>query len=141
MNGLVYKEDGEMVAYVHLAYGPTGILAQPFIHTGTDHAERLLRSLHGTVPNIRSRPVYLVVRSHQAWLAPFLDELGYTSSPRQAVMVKRLVVPIKDLAPARRNNPGLENVQPEITTTSTNLSQLEARRLFPAFDRDDTSNK
>jgi hypothetical protein len=65
---------------------------------------------------VRSRPVYIGVRSHQAWLAPLLDELGYKSGPRQAVMVKRLVVPLKEAAPARIKRAGLENVQPEITT-------------------------
>jgi len=124
LNGLAYVEDGELVAYVHLIYGPTGILAQPFIHTGTDHAEALLVSLHDAVPNVRSRPVYLCVRSHQAWLAPFLDELGFESGPRQAVMVKRLAVPLQETVPARMKNAGLENAQPEISTTSRNLSNF-----------------
>jgi len=119
MNGLACTEDGELVAYVHLAYGPTGILAQPFVHTGTDHADLLLRTLHGAIPNIRSRPVYLCVRSHQAWLTPFLDELEFESGPRQAVMVKRLVVPLRELVPVRRNNTGLDNAQPEISPTTS----------------------
>ncbi|HUF40135.1 MAG TPA: hypothetical protein VMN57_16545 [Anaerolineales bacterium] len=118
MNGVAYSEDGEVVAYVHLAYGPTGILAQPFVHTGTDHARDLLASLYEAIPNARSRPIYLCVRSHQAWLAPFLDELGFESGPRQAVMVKRLVVPLRDAVPARLNNAGME-----ITTTTTSFGK------------------
>jgi hypothetical protein len=124
MNGLAYTEDGELVAYVHLAYGPTGILAQPFVHTGTDHAEELLVGLHADIPNVRSRPVYLCVRSHQAWLAHFLDGLGFESGPRQAVMVKRLAIPVREAALARPKNAGLETVHPEISTTSRNTSIL-----------------
>jgi hypothetical protein len=119
LSGLASTEDGELVAYAHLTYGPTGILAQPFVHTGTDHAEELLTSLHTAIPNVRSRPVYLCVRSHQAWLAPFLDGLGYESGPRQAVMVKRLAVPLREPVPAWMKNAGLENAQPEITTSTS----------------------
>lgn len=121
MNGLAFTVDGEMLAYVHLSYGPKGILAQPFVHPDTDHAEELLRTLYDAIPHIRNKPVYLCVRSHQAWLAPFLDELGYSSGERQAVMVKRLVIPVKEPAPILVPA-GLEAAQPKTTTYSPGLS-------------------
>ena len=130
--GLVSTENDELVAYVHLEYGPTGILAQCFVHTGTDHAEDLLRSLFDAVPNVRSRPVYLCVRSHQAWLTPFLGELGFESGPGQAVMVRRLVVPLREAVPARLKNTGLETAQPNISTTSRKTSILEGSQPSPA---------
>ncbi len=37
-----------------------------------------------------NRPVYVCVRSYQAWLETVLDDLGATAGPRQAVMVRRL---------------------------------------------------
>lgn len=118
MNGLAYFSDEEMLGYVHLSYGPKGILAQPFIHPDTDHAEELLRSLHPAISNVRSRPVYLCVRSHQAWLGHHLDELGFQSGGRQAVMVKRLAValkePVPSLAPAR-----MENFQTKISPSAS----------------------
>ena len=117
MNGLIFEFEGETLAYVHLLQGPKGIIAQPFVHPDTDHAEELLYSIYNAIPNIRSRPVYLCVRSHQAWLAPFLDEMALESGPRQAVMVKRLVVPIKE--PARQAlKSNMDSVQPEISTYS-----------------------
>jgi hypothetical protein len=116
LNGLVFVQDGEILAYTHLEYGPKGILAQPFVHPETEPVENLLDSLHDAIPGKRGREVFLGVRSHQAWLAPFLDELGYNSAPRQAVMVKRMALMKKIKMPLRVPN-GLKNIQPEITST------------------------
>ena len=56
----------------------------------------LAASLLGSLPYNEGRPVYLCVRSYQAWLEPVLEEFNAQVGPRQAVMVKRLVVPVKD---------------------------------------------
>jgi hypothetical protein len=58
-------------------------------------------SLVSTLPDRRGRPVYLNVRSYQAWLEPALADLGAKSAPRQAVMVKHLARMVKDGKPAR----------------------------------------
>ncbi len=117
MSGLIFEHEGEVLGYVHLSYGPKGILAQPIVHPDTDHAEELLASIFAAVPNVRSRPVYLCVRSHQAWLTPFLEDMDLEAGPHQAVMVKRLVVSLKE--PARQaKKAGIENVQPETSTYS-----------------------
>ena len=55
-----------------------------------------LSSLLNCVPDRRGRPVYLCVRSYQAWLEPALEDLGAKSAPRQAVMVKHLARHIKE---------------------------------------------
>lgn len=117
MNGLIFEHEGETLAYVHLSHGPKGILAQPFVHPDTDHAEELLSSIYAAIPNIRSRPVYLCVRSHQAWLAPFLDEMELESGPRQAVMVKRLVIPLHEPV-HQKAKANMDSAQPEISTYS-----------------------
>ena len=115
VNGLLFFSGDEVMAYVHLRYGPKGILAQPFFHPDTDRVEELLASLFNSIQNPRGRPVYLCVRSHQFWLTTFLDEMDLRSGQSQAVMVKRLVVLIKEpaLQPA---SAALENVRPEIST-------------------------
>ncbi len=115
LNGLVFLQQGTILAYVHLDYGPKGILAQPFVHPETEPVEALLDSLHAAVPDKRGKVVFLGVRSHQAWLAPFLEEMGYNSAPRQAVMVKRMALTKKVKMPLRVPE-GLKNVQPEITS-------------------------
>jgi hypothetical protein len=70
-------------------------------------------NLLGTIPNRRSRPVYICVRTYQAWLEAAIEDLGAEAGPRQAVMAKQLVVQHKV-----RNSfaiPALEGGQPEIT--------------------------
>jgi hypothetical protein len=129
LNGLVFLQEGEILAYVHLDYGPKGILAQPFVHPETEQVEHLLVSLYNAVPGKRGKEVYLGVRSHQAWLAPFLEELGYNSAPRQAVMVKRMALTKKVKLPLRVPE-GLKNIQPEITSFHRELPE-NAVRVFP----------
>jgi hypothetical protein len=81
--------------YVHLTQGVRGILLMPFIHPETTDVADRLSSLLNHIPSRGSRPVYLCVRSYQAWLEPALQDIGGKASPRQAVMVKHLARLIK----------------------------------------------
>ena len=111
--GLVYYQDGELLAYVELQYGHRGIWAQPFIHPDaegiSDHFLHFLQKLR----NRHSRPVYLCVRSYQSWLETAIDELGAECGPKQAVMVKHLAVQQKALRTLTL--PALEGGQAEIS--------------------------
>jgi len=88
--------DGEVKCYVSLASGAQGIVLTPLIHPEATNVETKLTSLLNCIPDRRGRPVYLCVRSYQAWLEPALADLGAKSAPRQAVMVKHLARLIKD---------------------------------------------
>jgi len=88
--------DGEVKCYVSLASGARGIVLTPLIHPEATDVEAKLISLLNCIPDRRGRPVYLCVRSYQAWLEPALADLGAKSAPRQAVMVKHLARLIKD---------------------------------------------
>jgi hypothetical protein len=88
--------DGEVKCYVSLASGVQGIVLTPLIHPEATDVEAKLISLLNCIPDRRGRPVYLCVRSYQAWLEPALADLGAKSAPRQAVMVKHLARLIKD---------------------------------------------
>ena len=88
--------DGEVKCYVSLASGAQGIVLTPLIHPEATDVEAKLTSLLNCIPDRRGRPVYLCVRSYQAWLEPALADLGAKSAPRQAVMVKHLARLIKD---------------------------------------------
>jgi hypothetical protein len=68
----------------------------PLIHPEATGVAAKLSTLLAHLPDHRSRPVYLRVRSYQAWLEPVLEDLGATAAPRQAVMVKHLARLIKD---------------------------------------------
>lgn len=90
--GLVYRQGDDLLAYVEVNYGRKGIWVQPFIHPDAEEVAARLVDLLGTLQNRRNRPVYLCVRSYQAWLDTALDEIGGEASPVQAVMVKHLAI-------------------------------------------------
>ncbi len=90
--GLVIYEGGDLLGFIELRYGPRGILAQPFIHPDAENLPYHLLPVMENLPDRRDRPVYFCVRSYQSWLEAALDDAGAQPSPRQAVMVKRLVV-------------------------------------------------
>jgi hypothetical protein len=102
-SGLVCSEG--MRCYVNLSYGLYGILLTPLIHPEATGVAEKLASLLSQLPDRRSRPVYLCVRSYQAWLEPALADLGAKPGPRQAVMVKHLARLVKDEQPVRAAQP------------------------------------
>lgn len=95
LHGMVYQDGEDLLAYVELKYGPRGIWAQPFVHPDAEEVASQLRDLLHVLPYRRSRPVYMCIRSYQAWLELALEDMGAEASPRQAVMVKHLAVPQK----------------------------------------------
>ena len=113
LNGVVYRHGGELLGYIYLHYGPRGVWAQPFLHPEIENVTGRLVLLLNHLPNRRSRPVYLALRSHPAWLAPPLVDMGARPGPRQAVMAKRLVVPLKAVLPLKIPGTGLETPQPK----------------------------
>lgn len=92
IHGLVCYKGDDLIGYVDLKYGYHGIWAQPFIHPDIEEIDDRLHQLIASIPDRRSRPVYLCVRSYQSWLEPPLGMMDSQSSPMQAVMVKRLAV-------------------------------------------------
>lgn len=88
--GLVYQEDGQILAYIESVYGPDGIYLRPLIHPNVGDVKALLRSLEIHLSPLLGRKVYLAVRSHQAWLENPLLAMSSDSTDRQALMVKYL---------------------------------------------------
>ncbi len=73
--------------YVQVSSGMYGTLLTPLIHPEVEGVGAKILSL---LRNLPKKPVYLRVRSYQAWLEPALEDLGATAGQRQAVMVKHL---------------------------------------------------
>ncbi len=119
--GMVYYQNGELQAYVELKYGHRGIWAHPFIHPDAEDVGDQFINLLSKIPNRRSRPVYVCVRSYQAWLEAAIEELGAEAGPRQAVMAKQLMIPQK--AARAYAIPSLEGGQPEITAPVARLER------------------
>ncbi|HEY5269318.1 MAG TPA: hypothetical protein VII97_03220 [Anaerolineales bacterium] len=85
-SGLVCRPDGNLQAYVAVNSGPAGVWIQPLVPPDSGCGPERLAGLSGW----GSRPVYVCVRSYQAWLETVLEDLGAEAGPRQAVMVRRL---------------------------------------------------
>jgi len=117
--GMVYYDHGDLIAFVELKYGRRGIWAQPFVHPDAQDMAQHLLDLLNIIPNRRSRPVYICVRSYQSWLETAIEDLGAEAGPRQAVMAKQLVSQQK--AARAFAIPALESGQPEITAPVAQL--------------------
>lgn len=92
LSGWVYLQDGEIMAYVEGIHGPNGIYLQPLIHPALENTSQAVSSLLAQQRNPLGRPIYLVVRSYQAWLETVVRDLECQIGPRQALMAKHLVI-------------------------------------------------
>jgi hypothetical protein len=90
--GMVCWDDGSLLGYVSIEYGPRGIWVQPYIHPDVDGIDELLVDMLRSIPDRRSRPVYICVRNYQSWLESSMDRLGGKPGEQQAVLVKRMAL-------------------------------------------------
>jgi hypothetical protein len=118
-SGLVCRSEGNLQAYVAVNSGPAGVWIQPLVPPDSGCGPERLAGLSGW----GSLPVYVCVRSYQAWLETVLEDLGAEAGPRQAVMVRRLAklqkaeekvsamdkVLVKPVAPVARVATGEDN--------------------------------
>lgn len=98
--------------YVSPSTGMMGIALFPLIHPEATEVGPKLASLIDHLPNRGGRPIYICVRSYQAWLEPVLEDLGAKAAARQAVMVKHLAHLVKDEQAVRAPQPAGVSVQP-----------------------------
>lgn len=140
--GLVYREHGQMLAYVENDYGPDGIYLKPLIHPNVQNAPALLRALEHHLLPLMGRRVYMTVRSHQAWLENPLIDLKAQPADRQALMVKHLATmqrkPVFSVARSVMDESGITTTPPpsmgdtrkplEQDLTGANHGVLKARK-------------
>ncbi len=103
-------------AHVGVNTGMMGIVLFPLIHPEATEVSSKLASLISNLPNRGGRPVYVCVRSYQAWLEPVLEDLGARASERQAIMVKHLARLIKEEQTVLAKQPAGVSVQPSHMT-------------------------
>ncbi len=99
---------------------------QPLIHPAVENVSRVLASLLARQPTLLGRPVFLAIRSYQAWLETIVRDLEFQVAPRQALMVKHLVLHQRDVAPARHavlEKYSTEPTAPMIQNTTSTLSK------------------
>ncbi len=107
VSGLTCQDENAR-GFIKVIAGYYGIVLMPFIHPESHQVDKKLAAVLNALPRRRGRPVYLCVRSYQAWLEPVLQDLGATASKRQAVMVKHLARLVKEgqTTPAAETNWG-----------------------------------
>ena len=99
-----------------------GIVLFPLIHPEATDASAKLTSMIHSIPNRGGRPVYVCVRSYQAWLEPVLADLGAKAADRQAIMVKHLAWLVKDEQAVLAKQPAGVTVQP------SRMSRMDHRK-------------
>ncbi len=109
----VYRQDGDILAYADVLYGPQGIYLQPVVHPAVENLDAVLGDLFARQPSLPQRPLYVAARSYQAWLEPSLRRLQGAPSPRYAMLVKHLAVAQRAVMLARQ--PVRELYNPEAT--------------------------
>lgn len=119
-DGLFCCAEG-MKGYADLAYGTHGIVLTPLIHPEASEVAEKMSAVIADLPDRRSRPVYLCVRSYQAWLEPVLEDLGAIPGNRQAVMVKHLAHLVKD-------EQLVKAAQPAVVAQPSHFSELQKRK-------------
>ena len=119
LHGLVYYRGTEMLAYVDLEYGLSGIMAHPFIHPDADAVAEALINLLYRLPDLYARPIYLRIRSYQSWLDGVLGSYEAEQISQQAVMVRHLAVTQRALQ--NRTVPVLNGSTPEPTIPVTRI--------------------
>lgn len=117
LSGVIYEQTGEILAYIETIYGPRGIYLQPLIHPAVDDVLHLVRSFLGSLSFHLGRPIYLSIRSYQAWLENALSELDAEQGVRQALMVKHLVAQQRAPAFAAARNGAINGRQPAMMST------------------------
>ncbi len=119
-NGFMCSEGAR--AYVGMSTGMVGIVLFPLIHPEVTEVGSKLASLIRTLPNRGGRPVYVCVRSYEAWLEPVLQDLGAMAGDRQAIMVKHLGRLVKAEQPARAQQPA------NVSVPASGMTRMEGKK-------------
>lgn len=122
-NGFICSQ-GEP-CYASTTTGLNGVVVFPLIHPdATDVADKLA-SLIQHLPNRGGRPVYVCVRTYQAWLEHVLEDLGAQAGPQQAIMVKHMTRLVKEGVAVPARQPANVSVQ------ASRVSRLEEKKQNP----------
>ncbi|NMB90688.1 MAG: hypothetical protein GYA17_20200 [Chloroflexi bacterium] len=90
LQGLVFRYQDDVQGYVDIVAGPRGIFLQPLIHPSLEDAAPVIYNLVWNLFPLLGRPVYIAVRSYQAWLHDILEKMPAQPGPKQTLMVKHL---------------------------------------------------
>ena len=96
MQGLVYRRDGQVEAYLAYSEGKHGVYLLPFVHPEVlSEAPDILAVAMQSIDRCRKLPIYICVRGYQGWLENAARDLGFAPMLEQAVMVKHLTAGVR----------------------------------------------
>jgi hypothetical protein len=119
----VHCNEGELMGYLDIERGSLGVWVDPYFHPAVENLDELLTSFLANFNDHQKRPLYIPVRSYQGWIGHALERIGFEPCSDQAVMVKRLAVPIRK--PAIASLPAVEGTHPEPTTPFVHVPQSQ----------------
>lgn len=103
MDGLIYRKNGRVEAFIGISEGTEGVYLLPFIHPDMlDIAIVIIEAAIMQINRARKVPIYVCVRSYQSWLNHIIKKLEFEEWIEQAVMVKQIAVGIR--------HPGFERI-------------------------------
>jgi hypothetical protein len=89
---LVYQnKSGDIIAYVKAYRVSKGMYLKPVIHPSIEKVDDLLLGLVSLFQGY-GKPVYLQMRSYQAWITTALEALGASTTVHFALLVRYLAV-------------------------------------------------
>jgi len=91
IRGFVYRINGELLAFVEVISGPSGVYLIPVFHPNLQEPRQVLSAMISKVNGQNGKKIYLAIRDYQSWLQSALEDLNGKSSSRKVLMVKHLV--------------------------------------------------
>jgi hypothetical protein len=111
-DGLVYRRNQQVEAYIAYTEGKAGIYILPYIHPNVAHlAKDIIISAIANIPSTQRLPIYITVRSYQAWLEQTMHDLNFTSVVEQAVMVRQIAAGVRHIAFSHTKHSKQESAQ------------------------------
>ncbi len=102
MQGLVYRADGRIEAYLAYSEGKHGVYVMPYLHPEVlSQAPEIIAAALGRIARARKLPVYICVRGYQGWLENAMLDLNFAPWREQAVMVKHLTAGVRQASFSR----------------------------------------
>jgi hypothetical protein len=96
MDGLVYRKNGRIEAYIAVSEGTQGVYLLPFMHPDvTSEAAEIITAAIAKMNRASKVPVYVCVRSYQNWLHDVMHALNFEAWVEQAVMVRQIAAGIR----------------------------------------------
>lgn len=97
--GLVYRVNHQVEAYISWSDGKSGVYIVPFIHPDVaSQAAAIIESAIARIPSATRLPVYVGMRSYQTWLSDVLPGMGFETVTEQAIMVRQIAVGVRHIA-------------------------------------------